>query len=79
MKDQGFSMQMRGQLTTAAAAYDSLVAAINNVYNDVVNSGSIDPVLHPMEHELFDNAFKVIDGPWYVGSMAAETKTVYRS
>ena len=60
-------MMLRGKLTTAAELYDNLVTALNNVYSDVVyRNGFIDPERHPMEHKLFDNPLRVIDGPWYV-------------
>lgn len=55
---------LRGKMTKASDVYDALVDAINNVYADVVEgSGSIDGVTHPMEFFLFDNKFKVIEGP----------------
>jgi hypothetical protein len=65
LKDFGFEMNLRGEMTTAAAAYDALVASINNVYDDVVNGpGVIDPAAHAMEFDLYDNLFRVVDGPW---------------
>ena len=65
LKDLGYSMTLRGQTTTAAHLYDSLIASINVVYDDVVNwKGRINRRSHPTEHHLFDNPFKVIDGPW---------------
>lgn len=62
----GYEMDIRGQRTTAAELYDNLINTINNVYEDVVNSGSgvIDQVAHPMEYELFHNPYRVVDGPW---------------
>ena len=77
LKALGFEMTLRGETVTASAAYDSLVTAINNVYDDIIvgtgyhgyedlsGSGSIDATNHPMEHWMFDNRFRVIDGPWY--------------
>ena len=56
---------LRGQNVTAEQAYDALVASMNAVYEDVVHgTGEIDEEAHPTEHALFDNPFKVIDGPW---------------
>lgn len=65
--DLGYEMDIRGQSTTAAALYDSLIQTINNVYEDVVNSGNgvIDQDAHPMEYELFHNSYRVVDGPCY--------------
>lgn len=58
-------MSLRGTMTTASAAYDDLIDSINNVYDDIVQGGGeIDKDAHPMEHGLFDNPKKVIDGPW---------------
>lgn len=64
--DVGYEMDIRGQTTTAAALYDSLIQTINNVYEDVVNSGNgvIDQDAHPVEYELFHNPYRVVDGPW---------------
>ena len=51
---------------TAAEVYDGLIASINNVYSDVVlGNGFINKANHHKEHSLFDNPFKVIDGPCY--------------
>ena len=51
---------------TAEQAYDHLIASINNVYEDVIyNGGTIDSVTHPIEHHLFDNPHRVVDGPCY--------------
>ena len=71
LKEKNFQMMLRGQMTTAAQVHDNLLQALNNVYSDVVyKSGSIDPVAHPMEHTLFNNPFRIIDGPWYVEELA---------
>ena len=59
-------MTLRGVETTAAQVYDALLASIENVYNDVVfGSGFIDSNTHPEEHKLYDNPFRVVDGPCY--------------
>jgi len=62
----GYEMELRGQSTSAAEIYGKLINTINNVYHDVVISGSgvIDQVAHPVEFELFHNPFRVVDGPW---------------
>ena len=58
-------MSLRGETVSAKHLYDALVGAINNVYNDVINGdGYIDADAHPDEYELFNNPFKVVDGPW---------------
>ena len=60
-------MQLRGENVTAATLHDALLQSINAVYDDVINGdGLIDPDQHPTEFELFDNPFRVVDGPWYV-------------
>lgn len=61
-------MTLRGQRTTASDLYDSLLDSINVVFEDVVHGGEgqIDPVAHPVEYALYDNRFKVVDGPWCV-------------
>jgi len=57
----------RVETKRAGDIYDKLIASIENVYNDVVlGNGHIDPISHPEEHHLFDNPFKVVDGPCYV-------------
>jgi len=51
---------------TAEQAYDDLITSINNVYEDVIyNGGSISSDTHPVEHHLFDNPHRVVDGPCY--------------
>ena len=73
LRDMGYSMMLRGKMTTARELYDNLVTALNNVYSDVVyRNGFIDPERHPMEHKLFDNPLRVIDGPWYVDCYRSE-------
>lgn len=58
-------MSLRGETVSANELYDALVDSINNVYNDVINGdGYIDRDAHPNEYTLFDNPFKVVDGPW---------------
>ncbi|KAL9182847.1 hypothetical protein ACHAXT_004126 [Thalassiosira profunda] len=54
-----------GVVKTAADLYASLLETINNVYDDVMAGGKIDPAAHPEEHRLFDNPKSVIDGPCY--------------
>jgi hypothetical protein len=68
LKEIGFEMTLRGQRTTASDLYDSLLDSINVVFEDVVHGGEgqIDPVAHPVEYALYDNRFKVVDGPWCV-------------
>ena len=67
----GYSATLKGKTVTAAEAYDSLIDSINNVYSDVVinnnnNAGGIiNKDLHPIEYELFNNDFHVVDGPCY--------------
>lgn len=64
-----YKMLLRGRMTTAKQVYDRLVDALNNVYSDVVyRGGFIDNIAHNMEHKLFDNPLKIIDGPWYAVS-----------
>jgi hypothetical protein len=64
LKERGFEMLLRGKMTTAADAYAKLMVSINNVYNDVMKTGSIDPINHSEEFKLFDNPNRVVDGPW---------------
>eukprot|EP00977_Amphora_coffeiformis_P029102 scaffold38788_cov221-Amphora_coffeaeformis.AAC.2 len=67
LRDIGFAMSLRGETVSAKQLYDALVGAINNVYSDVINgNGYIDADAHPDEYELFNNPFKVVDGPCYV-------------
>lgn len=50
----------------ASDAYDALIASINAVYEDVIyGNGMINANKHPTEHHLFDNPFRVVDGPCY--------------
>ena len=65
LKELGYEMELRGQTVSAEQLYHHLVESINKVYNDVVNGeGFIDQAKHPEEFELFDNPFRVVDGPW---------------
>ena len=58
-------MELKGRKKTASELYDALITSIDNVCNDVLQgNGTIDPVAHPAEFELFDNPLRVIDGPW---------------
>lgn len=61
-------MKLRGEMTKARDAYKNLIAAVNNVYNDVVHTPEkrINKETHPDEYDLFDNQFRVVDGPRYV-------------
>jgi hypothetical protein len=65
LRDIDYSITLRGETTTAAVLYESLIQSINNVYMDIVNEGFINKDLHPVEYELFDNPFRVVDGPCY--------------
>lgn len=70
LKDAGYTMQLRGVETSASELYDKLISSINKVYYDVVTNaaatgGMIDPINSPEEHYLFDNPFRVVDGPCY--------------
>jgi hypothetical protein len=70
LKDAGYTMQLRGVETSASELYDKLINSINKVYYDVVTNaaatgGMIDPVNSPEEYYLFDNPFRVVDGPCY--------------
>jgi hypothetical protein len=64
LKDSGFSMNLRGVLTTAEEVYEKLIEGISNVYEDVESLGYIDSKKHREEYELFHNEFGVVDGPW---------------
>lgn len=65
MKELNYQMTLRGETKTAAELNDSLITSIDNVFDDVINGdGTINSSLHPEEHYIFDNKFKVIDGPW---------------
>jgi hypothetical protein len=65
LKDVGFTMDLRGVETSASDVYDSLVESINNVFNDIMASGSIQSSTHPDEYDLFHNEHGVVDGPCY--------------
>jgi hypothetical protein len=65
LKDAGFSMNLRGVPTSAAEVYDRLVTSINNVYDDVIQVGTINKGQHPTEYDLFHNEPRVVDGPCY--------------
>jgi len=67
LTEVGFEMTLRGETVTAQHAYNNLNAAINTVYEDVVNGneGKINENDHPAEYELFHNKHRVVDGPSY--------------
>ena len=47
--------------------YSDVITTINNVYQDVIyGNGFINEKSHPVEHHVFNNPFKVVDGPCYV-------------
>jgi hypothetical protein len=60
-----YSMPLRGEIAHASAVYHALKQAIVNVYDDVVQEGYINAKSHPVEYSLFNNPFRVIDGPCY--------------
>ena len=60
-----YSMTLRSKIVRASDVYDTLKQAIVNVYDDVVAEGFINATRHPLEHSLFNNPFRVIDGPCY--------------
>ena len=65
LADVGYTMDLRGVETKATDLYDSLIESINNVYSDVVlGNGRIKRNRHPEEYKLFNNPFRVVDGPW---------------
>ena len=48
-KTMDYTMKLRGKMTTAAEVYNNLIEAINNLYNDVMETGFIDATAHPEE------------------------------
>jgi hypothetical protein len=64
LKDVGFTMRLRGVVTSASDVYDGLVESINNVFSDVMTSGEIQRSTHPNEYDLYHNELGVVDGPW---------------
>lgn len=62
----GYSMSLGGSVKSVEEVYDTLVSHIANVYKDVMEYGFIDPTIHPVEYELYNNAKQVVDGPCYV-------------
>lgn len=66
LKDRDYKMPILGVETSAAEVYDNLTASISNVYHDVINGGGfISKDDHPLEHSLFDNPLRLIEGPAY--------------
>ena len=68
LKDMNYSLKDSSGAVwkTAEQAYDDLIVSINNVYEDVIyNGGTINSDTHPVEHHLFDNPHRVVDGPCY--------------
>lgn len=70
LAEMGYTMDIAGVKTNAADLYEDLMDSINKVYEDVVirrreTGGFIDPATSPNEHYLFDNPFRVVDGPCY--------------
>lgn len=64
--DLNYSAVFSGESVSALEAYNNLITMVNNVFDDVVNgTGFIDAQEHPEEFHLFDNEFRVIDGPCY--------------
>ncbi|KAL7538809.1 hypothetical protein ACHAXR_008806, partial [Thalassiosira sp. AJA248-18] len=72
LKSQGYKMELYDYQTkttrtkSAVDVYDNLIAAIDNVYGDIIGSdGKINESNHPDEYNLFNNPFNVVDGPCY--------------
>jgi hypothetical protein len=65
LKENGYSMFLRGEEVSASKVYDNLITATRNVFEDVMEKGFIDASSHPEEYHLFDNPKRVIDGPCY--------------
>ena len=73
LTESNYSMHLRGASTDANTLYNSLLTTIHNVFKDVASNGSINPTTHQVEHQLFDNPKRVVDGPCYafLGKFAA--------
>jgi hypothetical protein len=66
LADLDYKMPIRGEITSASVIYEELMESIRNVYDDVINGGGyISKENHPVEHALFDNPLRVVDGPAY--------------
>jgi hypothetical protein len=66
LADLDYKMPIRGVLTSASVIYEELMESIRNVYDDVIEGGGyISKEKHPLEHSLFDNPMRVVDGPAY--------------
>jgi len=63
--DPPYEMQLGGVQMSSVDVYDALCTSIANVYHDVMLTGFIDEKRHPMEHKLFHNPNKSVDGPCY--------------
>ena len=46
------TLDVLGVSHDALAIQDDLRHAVNNVYDDVVSTGAIDPIAHPAEHGM---------------------------
>mmetsp|Transcript_21794 Transcript_21794/g.40690 ORF Transcript_21794/g.40690 Transcript_21794/m.40690 type:complete len:452 (+) Transcript_21794:638-1993(+) len=64
-EDPDYVMLLRSEPVRASDLHKTLSRSITNVYNDVINEGFINETKHPSEYALFDNPFRVIDGPCY--------------
>lgn len=65
LKDEKYTMMLRGKEVKANEVLKDLIKSIKNVYSDVSKKGFIDKDKHPEEFHLFDNPHKVVDGPCY--------------
>jgi hypothetical protein len=65
LRENGYSMFIRGEMVSASKVYESLITATKNVFDDVTEKGFIDANSHPEEYHLFDNPKRVVDGPCY--------------
>lgn len=65
LAELGYGMDIKGEWTSAEELYANLVTSIDNVWDDVITHGFIDQANHPDEYNLFNNEFKVVDGPCY--------------
>jgi len=59
------TLNVRGTALSAADVRTALRNAINNVYADVMATGSINKAAHPVEYALFANVAGLIDGNAY--------------
>lgn len=59
------TLSVLGNSLDAQAIQDDLRNSVNNVYADVVATGEIDQVAHPVEYGVFGNPHRVIDGNAY--------------